>query len=134
MYTIGDTVTLTCTVIATVPDSRNTAYIRWTRNNMVITDTPIEISPTTVDDIHSINYTHPLTINTISLSDAGQYGCRASVHSTGIPNVIASDIVEHDGIVNVTCKYTTMSKPFIYRLNVTIETKKNKINKNHFTC
>ena len=102
VYAVGDTVTLTCTVVATVPDSRNTAYIRWRRNNNIIKDT--EISPTTVDGIHSINYTYPLTINTISLSDAGQYSCRANIRSTGIPNVLVSTTVTQDTVINISCK------------------------------
>ena len=103
IYTIGDTVTLTCTVIANVPDPRNTAYIRWRRNNMDIMTTVI--SPTFVNDMYSINYTYPLTINNISLSDAGQYSCTARIRSNGINNLMGSDTVDQDTIVNVKCKY-----------------------------
>ena len=104
IYTIGDTVTLTCTVIANVPDPRNTAIIRWRRNNNDVI-TPAVISPTPVNDMYSINYTYPLTINNISLSDAGQYSCTGRIRSNGITYVIGSDIVDQDTIVNVKCKY-----------------------------
>ena len=91
---------MTCTVVATVPDRRSTAYIRWRKNNIIISGTAVEISPTTVDGIHSINYTYPLTINNSSLFDAARYGCRANIRSTGIPNVLVSDIVTRNSIVN----------------------------------
>ena len=93
---------MTCTVVATVPDSRNTAYIRWIRTNNIIKD--VDISPTTVDGIHSINYIYPLTFNTISLSDADQYNCRASIRSTDLPNVLESTMVTGDTVVNIACK------------------------------
>ena len=104
IYTIGDTVTLTCTVMANVPDPRNTAYIRWRRNNGNNIITPVHISPTLVNDMYSINYTYLLTIN-ISLSDAGQYSCTARICSNGITNVTNSDIIDQDAMVNVKCKY-----------------------------
>ena len=102
-YTIGDTVTLTCTVIANVPDPHNTAYIRWRRNNKNII-TSVDVSPTPVNDMYSINYSYPLTINNISLSDADQYSCTARIRSNGITNVMNSDIIDQDTIFNVKCK------------------------------
>ena len=104
IYTIGDTVTLTCTVIANVPDPRNTAYIRWSRNNNN-TITSVDISPTPVNDMYSINYTYPLTINNISLSDSGQCSCTARIRSSNITNVMDSDTVIQDTIVTVKCEY-----------------------------
>ena len=101
-YTIGNTVTLICTVIANIPDPHNTAYIRWRRNNNNLI-AEIDISPTLVND--SINYTYPLTINNISLSDAGQYSCTARIRSNGITNVMGSDTVIQDTIVNLKCKF-----------------------------
>ena len=108
IYTIGDTVTLTCTVIANVPDPRNTAYIRWRRNNEDIMTTVI--SPTPVND--SINYTYPLTIYNINLSDAGQYSCTARIRSNGITNVMGSDTVTNYTIVNIKCKYAKLPIKF----------------------
>ena len=63
------------------------------------------ISPTLVNDMHSINYIYPLTINDISLSDAGQYSCTARIRSNGINNVMNSDIVDQDTIVNLRCEF-----------------------------
>ena len=51
-----------------------------------------------------IDYTYPLTINGISLSDAGQYSCGARIR--GVLNyVMNSDTITSYTIVNVKCKY-----------------------------
>ena len=98
IYTIGDTVTLTCTVIANVPDPRNNAFIIW-RDSIG----PIRSTTTPVNNVH-INYTYPLTINSISLSDADQYSCGSRIHGV-IANVMNSDTITNYTIVNVKCKY-----------------------------
>ena len=102
-YDIGQPVAVDCTVVAVVPDSRNMARIRW--NSDINT---VEVSPTTMNGIHSINYTHPLTINSISLSDAGQYHCIARILSNEIENVINSDAVIKDIDINVKGKYVSI--------------------------
>ena len=95
---------MVCTVLATAPTQRSTAYIRWIKDNRIVAGSRIEVPPTTVDGTHSVNYSHPLTIRYISLSDAGRYRCRASVRNTRVPNVIASDIITRDTIINIKCK------------------------------
>ena len=70
------------------------------------------ISPTLVNDMYSINYTYPLTINNISLSDAGQYSCTARIRSNGITNVMGSDTVTNHTIVNIKCKYAELPIQF----------------------
>ena len=102
IYTIGDTVTLTCTVIANVPDPRNNAFIIW-RDSIG----PISSTTTPVNSVH-INYTYPLTINDISLSDADQYSCGARIRGV-IDNVMNSDTITNYAIVNVKCKYISHS-------------------------
>ena len=63
------------------------------------------ISPTLVNDMYSINYTYPLTISNISLSDASQYSCTARIRSNDTTNVMGSDTVDQDSIVNVKRKH-----------------------------
>ena len=103
IYTIGDTVILTCTVIANVPDPRNNAFIIWRRDSIA---EPVKSRSTPVD-VNSvyINYSYPLTISSISLSDADQYSCGSRIRSNGITNVMNSDMVTNYTIVNVKCKY-----------------------------
>ena len=102
-YDIGQPVAVDCTVIAIVLDPRNTARIRWAGINNVI-----DISPTTVNGTHYINYTYPLTISNASLSDAGQYRCIARILSNEIDNVINSDTVIKAKEINVKCKYVSI--------------------------
>ena len=97
-YFGGDTVTLTCTVIANASDPRTTAYIRWRRNKDINTTM---ISPTPVNDMYIINYAYPLTINSINSSHAGQYSCTARIRSNGITNVMGSDTVVQDSNIKV---------------------------------
>ena len=92
------------TVIAVVPDSRNMAYIRWRGINNDV-NTSVDIPPITMDGIHYINYTYPLTINNISLSDAGLYSCIARIRSNGIMYLLDSDTVVHSATINVSCKF-----------------------------
>ena len=54
--------------------------------------------------MYSINYTYPLTINSISLSDAGQYHCTAGIQHGGIENVKNSDMVHVDTTIYIKCK------------------------------
>ena len=102
IYTIGDTVTLTCTVVANVPDPRNDVFIRWRRDSVIgpITTTT---TPVNVNSVY-INYTYPLTINNISLSDADQYSCIARIRGV-IANVMNSDTITNYTIAHVKCKY-----------------------------
>ena len=92
-----------CTVIAVVPDSHNKVRIRWRGINKVI-----DLSPTSMNGIHSINYTYPLTINSISLSDAGQYRCISRILSGGVMYLQNSDPVTQDISVYINCKYNIM--------------------------
>ena len=87
IYTTGgDTVTLECTVITNVPDPRNLVNIRWRSNTNDVIDI-VEVPPTPVNDMYSINYTYPLTINNISLSEAGKYTCISRINSKEIKYV-----------------------------------------------
>ena len=103
-YGIGQPVAVDCTVIAVVPDPRNMARIRWTGINNDV-NMMVEVSPTTMNGIHSINYTHPLTFNNTSLSDAGQYRCIARILSGGVMYLQNSDPVTQDISIYIKCKY-----------------------------
>ena len=102
-YDIGQPVAVDCTVIAVVPDPRNMARIRWRRNNNNII-TPVNVSPTLVNNIYSINYTYPLTINGISLSEAGLHNCISRIQTGGVTNLIASDFTQYNFTIIVKCK------------------------------
>ena len=98
-YDIGQPVAVDCTVIAVVPDSRNIARIRWRELKI-----DMDISPTMMNGIHYINYTYPLTINSTSLSDAGQYRCISRILSGGVMYLLNSDLVIQDISVYIKCK------------------------------
>ena len=101
-YDIGQPVAVDCTVIAVVPDSRNMARIRINNDaNMMV---EVLVSPTTMNGIHYINYTRPLTINSTSLSDAGQYRCVSRILSGGVMYLLNSDPVTKDVSVYIKCK------------------------------
>ena len=102
-YDIGQPVAVDCTVIAVVPDSHNRARIRWTEINNDV-NMMVEVPPTTMNGIHSINYTHPLTINSTSLSDADQYRCVGRILSGNVMYLQNSDPVTQDISVYITCK------------------------------
>ena len=68
--------------------------------------------------MYSINYTYPLTINSISLSDAGQYSCTARIHSNSITNVMDSDTIDQDSIVDVKCKHLICIILYIIEYNM----------------
>ena len=102
-YDIGQPVAVDCTVIAVVPDPHNMARIRWAGvNNYSIKS--INVYPTTIYGIHYINYTYPLTINSISLSDAGQYSCTARIHSNGVLNLQDSYTVVQSVSITINCE------------------------------
>ena len=103
-YDIGQPVAVYCTVIAVVPDSRNMARIRWMGINNDV-NMMVETSPTTMNGTHYINYTYPLTINSISLSDAGQYRCIARILSGGVMYLQNSDPLTQDISVYIKCKH-----------------------------
>ena len=64
---------------------------------------PISTTTTPASSVY-INYTYPLTINSISLSDADQYSCSARIRGV-IANVMNSDTITNYTIVSVKCKY-----------------------------
>ena len=92
---------MTCTVIANVPDLRNTAHVRWTRNNDIMVKSVI-VSSTPVNNY---TYMYPLTIRNISLSDAGEYSCTATMQSNDVLHLLNSDSVADGTTINVNCKF-----------------------------
>ena len=96
---IGDTVELICTVaISNISNSVN-VHVQWinTTNNDVIKETTLSTSS------YTINETYSLTIENVSISDAGQYVCRASTTSNTLL-LIHGDAVDDDINVNIMCK------------------------------
>ena len=96
VYMIGDTVELICTVAVSNISSSVNVHVQWisTTNNDVIKETTLSTSS------YTINQTYSLTIENVSISDAGQYVCRASNTSL----LIHGDAVDDDINVNVMCK------------------------------
>ena len=95
---------MACTVVAEVPDERNTVIIRWKRNNRNVI-APKEVSATLDDGMYSINYTYSLTIHDVSLSDADQYSCETRIRSNEIDRVSSSDFVTQNAPIRIKCKY-----------------------------
>ena len=112
-YDIGQPVAIDCTVIAVVPDSHNKARIRWKGINNAV-----DLSPTTMNGIHYINYTNPLIINSTSLSDAGQYHCISRILSGGVMYLQNSDPLTQVISVYIKCKYmlTVTLSMWIFKL------------------
>ena len=92
---IGDTVELICTVaISNISYSIN-VQVQWINTaNDVIKETTLSTS---------INETYSLTIENVSISDAGQYVCRASTTSNTLL-LIHGEAVDDDIDVNILCK------------------------------
>ena len=98
-YDIGQPVTVDCTVLAVALDSHNMARIRWTGINNDVINMMVEVSPMN----GNVNYTYPLTINNINLSDAGQYRCISRILSGGAMYLQNSDPVTQDISVYIKC-------------------------------
>ena len=95
---IGDTVELICTVaISNISYSVN-VQVQWINTaNDVIKETTLSTSS------YTINETYSSTIENVSISDAGQYVCRANTTSdTSL--LIHGEAVDDDIDVNILCK------------------------------
>ena len=95
---IGDTVELICIVVVSNIGSNVNVNIQWISTaNDVIKETTLSTSSYTINEIYS------LTIESVSISDAGQYVCRASTTSN-TSLLIHGDAVYGSINVNVMCK------------------------------
>ena len=98
VYMIGDTVELICTVAVSNISYSVSVQIQWINTaNDVIKETTLSTSS------YTINETYSLTIENVSISDAGQYVCRASTTSN-TSLLIHGDGVDDDININVMCK------------------------------
>ena len=95
---IGDTVELICTVaVSNISNSVN-VHVQWINTaNDVVKETTLSTSS------YTINETYSSTIENVSISDAGQYVCRASTTSN-TSLLIHGDGVDDDINVNIMCK------------------------------
>ena len=95
---IGDTVELICIVVVSNIGSNVNVNIQWINTaNDVIKETTLSTSS------YTINETYSLTIESVSISDAGQYVCRASTTSN-TSLLIHGDAVYGNININVMCK------------------------------
>ena len=101
---IGDTVELMCTIAVS---NISYVHVQWINTaNDVIKETTLSTSS------YTINKTYSLTMESVSISDAGQYVCRASTTSN-TSLLIHGDAVDDDINVNVKCKL----KYYLLKLN-----------------
>ena len=114
IYTIGDTVTLTCIVFDAY--NNTTANITWYYDD-------VQMGQQKTANI-SVAYKHNLTINNISLSDAGLYTCMAELLGNELSNELANnDSMASTGLV-VRGKYIHVYRVLLHgELSIASETK-----------
>ena len=115
IYTIGDTVTLTCIVFDAY--NNTTANITWYYNDVQMGQQK------TVNS--SVVYKHNLTINNISLSDAGLYTCMAELLGNNeLPNELANNDSMASTSLLVRGKYIHVYRVLLHgELSIASETK-----------
>ena len=101
--TAGGNIWLSCT--STVMSDNNhggtVAIIEWRRNDSVINESTVTISKT-----GQFKSTLPYTINSVKLSDSGDYHCISSINNTtNTPYLISSDTVEDDSKLGIISKW-----------------------------
>ena len=95
---IGDTVELICTVAVSNIDNNVNVHVQWINTaSDVIKETTLSTSN------YNINETYSLTIESVNISDAGQYVCRASTTSNTLL-LVHGDPVYGNINVNIMCK------------------------------